>query len=205
MHRIWLSRVWKKQTRNRKNAFNFSLIFGLILGPNGRKIYKKTAQTQKSLLAPSLETPFWPQGRFWSIFWSRPGPQNEPKPEKITTGRPTFIASKNKTHEFERRGAPGSHFETLLGGSREHSRPHFGDFRRFFGALSQGVPSHNPCLKSGQNQSTIAASLLPAPQPQVRRSRVIVLNPPPLWPASVKPLSTPDHTWEGLALPLVTA
>ena len=28
-----------------------------------------------------------------------------------------------------------------------------------------------------------------------------VYNPPPLWPASVKPLSTPDHTWEGLALP----
>ena len=50
-------------------------------------------------------------------------------------------------------------------------------------------------------KTTIAASLLPAPQPQVRLSRASVLNPSPLWPASLGPLSTPDHTWEGLALP----
>ena len=44
--------------------------------------------------------------------------------------------------------------------------------------------------------------------PRVRRSRASVFNPPPLWPASVEPLSTPDHTWEGLpslTLPPVTA
>ena len=150
MHRIWLSRVWKKHTQHRKNTFNFSLIFGLILASNGRKKRKKTAKAQKSLLAPSLGTPFWPQGRFWSIFWSRPGPKNEPQREKITTMVRTFIASKNQTHEFQRRSASGSHFETLPGGSREHSGPHFGDFRRFFGTVSKGIPSHNLRLKSSK-------------------------------------------------------
>ena len=64
VQRIWLSGVWKKHTQNRKNAFKFSLIFGAFLASNGRKRRKKTAKARKSLLAPSLGTPFWPQGRF---------------------------------------------------------------------------------------------------------------------------------------------
>ena len=60
------------------------------------------------------------------------------------------MASKKQTREIERRSGPGSHFETLLGGSREHSGPHFGDFRRFFGTVSKGIPSHNPRLKSSK-------------------------------------------------------
>ena len=132
VHKNWLSPVWEKRTQNRKNTFKFSLIFGPFLASNGRKRRKKSAKARKSLLAPSLGTPFWPQGRFWSIFWSRPGPKNEPKSEKTNAVHPTFTASKNTTHEFERRSGPGSHFETLRGGSREHSGPHFGNFRVFF-------------------------------------------------------------------------
>ena len=105
------------------------------------------------------------ENRFWHRLWRRlfghragfgrfSGPGRVPKmsqnPKKITTARPTFIASKNKTHEFERRGAPGSHFETLLGGSREHSGPHFGNFRCFLGTVLKGIPSHNPRLKSSK-------------------------------------------------------
>ena len=94
-------------------------------------------KARKSLLAPSLGTPFWPQGRFCSIFWSRPGPKNELKGEKNTRVASTFFASKKQTREFERRSGPGSHFETLLGGSREHSGLHFCDFCHFFVAVSQ--------------------------------------------------------------------
>ena len=112
VQRIWLSGVWKKHTQHRKNAFKFSLIFGTFLGSNGRKRRKKTAKARKSLLAPSLGTPFWSRGRFWSIFWARPGPKNGPKPEKIDAVLLFFIASKNNTHKFERRSVPGSHFES---------------------------------------------------------------------------------------------
>ena len=63
-------------------------------------------------MASSLGTPFWSRGRFWSIFWARPGPKNGPKPEKFDAVLRFFFVSKNNTHKFERRSAPGSHFES---------------------------------------------------------------------------------------------
>ena len=57
------------------------------------------------------------------------------------------------------------------------------------------------CQKSSINsEDALGNPTCRAILPRVRRSRASVLNPPPLWPASVEPLSTPDHTWEGLAL-----
>ena len=95
VHRIGLSPVWEKRTHNRKSTFKFSLIFGPMLALNGRKKLKNTARAQKSLLALSLGTPFWAQGRFWSIFWFQPAAENGRKSEKFNvTVLPFFVSKK---------------------------------------------------------------------------------------------------------------
>ena len=56
------------------------------------------------------------------------------------------MASKKQTREFERRSGPGSHFETLLGGCREHSGPFGIVFRPILGrcGVNLGTSSEEP-------------------------------------------------------------